>query len=170
MKKLLLQTSLALASLLLLAGAAMAIEKGTPAPDFELPNIEGKKIHLSDYKGQVILLKLATTWCPTCKQQAGEIVEASQRFEGKDVAVIEVFLQDSEEMVKEALEGQDYGVPFQALMDDGQARKAYNVYLIPRMLIIDRDFNIQRDGSLISAYDLRKKVERLLGETETQVQ
>jgi peroxiredoxin len=149
---------------LLFLGPAAAVETGALAPDFELETLEGKKVRLSDYKGQVILLKLATTWCPTCKQQTEEIKDAGKFLAGKSVAVVEVFLQDSEKMVREYLEGETFEMPFVALMDDGSALKAYNVYLIPRVLLIDRDFKIRRDGSLIPARELIREVEKIVGE------
>lgn len=160
MKKHLVTTLLAFLSLLLVAGNAAAIEVGATAPDFKLPNLEGKQVSLSDYKGQIILLKLATTWCPTCKQQSQEIQSAGNFLRDNNVAVIEVFLQDSEKMVREYLKGEKHEMPFAALLDDGRALKAYNVYLIPRLVIIDQDFKVRRDGSLLSDRELIGEIEK----------
>ena len=148
---------------LLFFGQAAAIETGESAPDFELKTLEGQKVRLSDYKGRIILLKLATTWCPTCRQQTEEIKEAGKALTEKNVAVVEVFLQDSEKMVREFLEGEALQVPYVALLDDGSAHKAYNVYLIPRVLLIDEEFKVRRDGSLLSARDLIKQLEKIVG-------
>jgi len=149
--------------LLICAGTALAIEVGSTPPDFKLPTIEGKDVKLSDYQGRIILLKLATTWCPTCKQQSQEIVEAGKILAENDVVVIEVFLQDSEEMIREALAGQTFAMDHVALLDDGDARRAYAVYMIPRLLIIDRDFKVRRDGSLMTARDLIREVQAIAG-------
>lgn len=149
--------------LLICAGTALAIEVGSTPPDFKLPTIEGKDVKLSDYQGRIILLKLATTWCPTCKQQSQEIAEAGKILAENDVVVIEVFLQDSEEMIREALAGQTFAMDHVALLDDGDARRAYAVYMIPRLLIIDRDFKVRRDGSLMTARDLIREVQAIAG-------
>ena len=53
------------------SSTAFAIEAGTPAPDFKLQSITGEEVRLSDFEGQLVLLKLATTWCPTCQQLSG---------------------------------------------------------------------------------------------------
>jgi peroxiredoxin len=150
-----------LLSLLLFTVSAAAIELGATAPDFKLPTLDGKQVSLSDYKGQVIVLKLATTWCPTCKQQSQEILSANNFLRNNNVAVVEVFLQDSEKMVREYLKGEKYDMPFAALLDDGRALKAYNVYLIPRVLIIDQDFKVRRDSSLLSDRELIVEIEKL---------
>jgi peroxiredoxin len=149
--------------LLICTGSVLAIEVGSTPPDFKLPTIEGKDVKLSDYQGRIILLKLATTWCPTCKQQSQEIVEAGKILAENDVVVIEVFLQDSEEMIREALAGQTFAMDHVALLDDGDARRAYAVYMIPRLLIIDRDFKVRRDGSLMTARDLIREVQAIAG-------
>ena len=40
----------------------VAIETGTPAPDFTFPGLDGKKVSLSDYKGKVVLVNIWATW------------------------------------------------------------------------------------------------------------
>jgi peroxiredoxin len=161
MKKHLVFALLVFLSLLFIASTAVAIEVGATAPDFKLPNLDGKEVSLSDFKGKVIILKLATTWCPTCKQQSQEIQSANNFLRDNNVAVIEVFLQDSEKMVREYLKGEKYEMPFAALLDDGRALKAYNVYLIPRVVIIDQDFKVRRDGSLLSDRELIVEIGKL---------
>jgi len=161
MKKHLVFSILVFLSLLLISFNATAVEIGATAPDFKLPSLDGKQVSLSDYKGQIIILKLATTWCPTCKQQSQEIQSASKVLRDNNVAFIEVFLQDSEKMVREYLKGEKHEMPFAALLDDGRALKAYNVYLIPRLVIIDQDFKVRRDGSLLSDRELIGEIEKL---------
>ena len=143
--------------------STQAIEVGEAAPDFTLGTLDGRTVHLSDFKGRVILLKLATTWCPTCKQQTQEFLASGDYLKQHDIVVVEVFLQDSEEMVREYLEGKDFPMQHVALLDDGSALKAYNVYLIPRTLLIDKNFVVKRDGSLIDSDTLIAELGNLVG-------
>ena len=80
---------------LFFSGPALALEVGTETPDFQLKTLDGQDIRLSDYRGRIIILKLATTWCPTCKQATEEICDLTNFLSKNDVVVIEVFLQDS---------------------------------------------------------------------------
>lgn len=150
---------------LLFSSYAFAIEEGSPAPDFQIPNLEGKKVRLSDFKGRIIVLKLATTWCPTCKQQVRELREAEQVLKENNVALVEVFIQDSPEMVREHVGESGMSMAHSVLIDNGKAAKAYNVYLIPRLLVIDKSFKVRRDGSMMTAHDLTRRIKKLAGGT-----
>lgn len=154
---------LCLALLLLMAAApAMAVELNAPAPDFTLSTLNGKKVSLSDFKGRIIVLKLATTWCPTCRQQTQEILSVGKQLKTAGAVVVEVFVQDSPAMVRQAEQGKHFPMTHVALLDDGSVLRAYNVYLIPRLLIIDQHFRIRRDGSLMPGRELLAQVRKLL--------
>jgi peroxiredoxin len=52
-----------------LASAALAAEVGKPAPDFTATDITGKTIHLSDYKGKIVVIESYNSDCPYCHNQ-----------------------------------------------------------------------------------------------------
>ena len=141
--------------------AAVAIETGIQAPDFKLKSLQGEDVSLSDFKGRLILLKLATTWCPTCKQLSAEIEKVGAFLKEQDVVVLEVFVQDSPEMVKKYLGDAEPPMTFRALLDDGQVYDAYSVYLIPRLLVIDaaQIVRFESAGRNIMAADIITMVE-----------
>ena len=117
--------------------SAFALEVGAQAPDFELKDVDGNRVKLSDFAGHPVILKLATTWCPTCRQMTEELVEIAPLLAERQVAVVEVFLQDSEMMVRDFFRGKGFrNLKHVALLDDGRVVKAYDVYLIPRTLFL----------------------------------
>ena len=140
--------------------AALAVATGEPAPDFKLQDMTGEDVSLSDFKGQLVLLKLATTWCPTCKQLSAEIKKIDEFIQEQDVVFLEVFVQDSEKTIKKYLGDHQPPMTFHALLDDGQAYKAYSVYLIPRFLLIDEEQVVRFDssGQNVMADDIRSMV------------
>jgi peroxiredoxin len=150
--------------LLLLPVVASAIDKGQPAPDFTLQDLDGQAFTLSAFKGRVVLLKLATTWCPSCKQLSSEIEELGPYLKEKGVVFLDVYLQDTPAMVRKSLAGRNAVVEAHTLLDDGQAHAAYNVYVIPRLLIIDPQMQVAYDslGQLISGPRIKALVENLL--------
>src|SRR5438445_11915472 len=42
---------------------------GMTAPDFRLPDLQGKTQRLSDYRGKVVFLNFWATWCEPCKEE-----------------------------------------------------------------------------------------------------
>ena len=160
MKKALLSLSFLLVALFASAHA-WAVEPGASPPDFQLTDIDGAPFKLSDHKGELIILKLATTWCPTCLQQSSEFVQAGEYLKEKNVRLVEVYLQDSEKMVREFKNKITYDFTHQIMIDDGQALKAYNVYLIPRVVLIDRNFKVLRDGNILTAGQIKAEFEKV---------
>ncbi|MGB7767951.1 MAG: redoxin domain-containing protein [Verrucomicrobiia bacterium] len=63
------KTAFALFAVLTLASAALAVGIGKPAPDFTATDINGKTIHLSDYKGKIVVLESYNSDCPYCHNQ-----------------------------------------------------------------------------------------------------
>ncbi len=140
---------------------AIAVETNMQAPDFTLRSVRGEQVSLSDFKGQLVLLKLATTWCPTCKELDAEIEKVGEFLQEKKVVVLEVFVQDSQSTVEEYLSNTRLPMIFHALLDDGQAYEAYSVYLIPRLLIIDAEQIVRFDsgGRIVLADGIAAMVE-----------
>jgi peroxiredoxin len=67
----------------------MLLQKGTPAPDFELYSAPGKKIHLNDYKGQrVILAFYPADWSPVCGDQMALYNETLKYFKEYNAAIL----------------------------------------------------------------------------------
>ena len=157
---------LALFTFLLLVPASLVqadLAPGAAAPDFELTDMEGRKVRLSDYKGQPFILKLATTWCPSCKQQSDQFASASKFLTENNIPIVEVFVDDTEEEVKNYIKKHPLpGEASRSILDDGTVYKKYNVYLIPRVLVVDKEFRVHRDGSVIDASALQLVLKKLL--------
>ena len=147
---------------LVVASPVSAVETGTEPPDFELADLDGKSVRLADFRGQTIILKLATTWCPSCKQQLKEFAKIEQFLTDNSVTLIEVYVDEPEDIVREYLQHRDLKLPHTTLIDDGQVARAYRLYTIPRVLLIDSDFKVQRDRGLIVASDLQKMLQEML--------
>ena len=150
--------------LLCLPCGANAVEVGKPAPGFKLPTLDGKSVSLADFKGKVVLLKLATTWCPSCSQMSREIAAIGDFLKEKDVVFVEVFLQDSPEMITRYFEGKSFPMAHCILIDDDmEAYRGYNVYLIPRLLVIDKEQKVRYDNgaaaTILPAAEIRQLVE-----------
>ena len=65
------KTTLSLLAAGLFATSAFAVDVGQPAPDFTGTDIHGKTIHLSDYKGKIVVLESYNAECPFCQHHYG---------------------------------------------------------------------------------------------------
>jgi peroxiredoxin len=58
------------------------------APDFELTDLTGKMVSLSDYKGKVLFLNFWATWCPPCRNEIADFVEAYKENKDKGLEIL----------------------------------------------------------------------------------
>ena len=59
-----------------------------PAPGWELKDLEGKPVKLSDFKGKVILLNFWATWCPPCRDEIPDLVSLQQQYGPRGLVVL----------------------------------------------------------------------------------
>jgi peroxiredoxin len=49
--------------------SAIPVHVAYPAPELILTDLQGNRVSLADYLGQVVLVNLWATWCPPCKEE-----------------------------------------------------------------------------------------------------
>jgi len=71
------------------------------APDFSLPDLTGRKLDLSSYRGKVVLLDFWATWCDPCRDEIPHFVELQNRYGGQGLQIIGVSMDDGPEPVRD---------------------------------------------------------------------
>jgi peroxiredoxin len=109
---------------------------GDTAPDFELRTLDGKSIHLNQFKGQPILLSFSASWCPDCRVEAPLLQDLHENH--SELIVILVDMNESPEVVKTFSD--EFGFTFPVLLDqDGSVSTLYQIFAIPTGLFIDSE-------------------------------
>jgi thiol-disulfide isomerase/thioredoxin len=146
------------------------IEKGKPfqpgsaAPDFELPNPEGKMMKLSDYKGKVVLLDFWASWCGPCRKENPHVVHLYEKYNKEGFEVFSVSLDKDREKWLAAIEMDNLiwkGHVSDLKFWQSAAAQLYQVNSIPHTVLIDRDGNII--GSKLRGFQLEQTLQSIFG-------
>src|SRR5438132_8709201 len=63
---------------------------GHLAPDFVLTTLDGREVHLSDYRGHVLFLNFWATWCGPCKVELPAIERLYCEYRRQGLAIVAV--------------------------------------------------------------------------------
>jgi cytochrome c biogenesis protein CcmG, thiol:disulfide interchange protein DsbE len=110
----------------------------TAAPDFTLPDLNGTKVSLSDYRGKVVLLNFWATWCPPCRLEMPTMEEAYRKYKDQGFAVVAVSVDTGPtSAIQDFLH--EFGLTFQILLDPQmETLKSFDSFSLPTTIVIDR--------------------------------
>ena len=152
---------------------------GTAAPDFKLPDADGKTVSLGDFKdARALVVAFICNHCPYVKHIRGGFAEFGRDMQGKEVAVVAINSNDAEKYpadspAKMKEEVRDAGYVFPYLYDENQAvAKTYRAACTPdfyvfdghRRLVYRGQFDASRPGNgvVVTGADLRAAVDAVL--------
>ena len=115
------------------------VSVGQPAPQFELPSIDGKMIKLSDFKGKYVLLDFWASWCAPCREENPNVVKVFNTYKNKGFAVLGVSLDDNKNAWLKAVK--DDNLTWTQVSElkrwEGKVATQYRVEGIPASFILD---------------------------------
>ncbi|MBP0029644.1 peroxiredoxin [Roseofilum reptotaenium CS-1145] len=104
----------------------MSLSVGTTAPAFTAKDTNGNSVSLSDFSGKTVVLYFyPKDDTPGCTKEAQSFKEAYGEYQGKEIVVLGVSMDDEASHQKFT---EKYGLNFPLLADtDGALTKAYDV-------------------------------------------
>lgn len=149
------------------------------APEFRLPDTEGRMVALSDFKdAPALLVVFMCNHCPYVKHIRGELARLAREYQAKGVAVVGInsndaarYPDDSPERMREEVRQAGYTFPY--LYDETQeVAKAYRAACTPDFFLFDKQrrlfyrgqFDDSRPGNdkPVTGSDLRAALDALL--------
>src|SRR5512144_242418 len=128
---------------------------GTTAPDFQLPDTNGKIISLAAFKDKPALLVIfMCNHCPYVKHLRAGLAQLARDYRPRGVAIVGINSNDvdnypADSPAKMAEEAQAAGYQFPYLYDATQeVAKAYRAACTPDIFLFDRDQRLVYRGQL----------------------
>jgi cytochrome c biogenesis protein CcmG/thiol:disulfide interchange protein DsbE len=120
-------------------GTVAQVSDAKMAADFDLIDINGEHVKLSDYKGKVVILDFWATWCPPCKKALPHLQEISSEYPGNGIKVIGVSVdRDGWDVVRPFMAEKNFD--FTVVLGGEEIVKAYGgINSIPTTFIIGPD-------------------------------
>jgi thiol-disulfide isomerase/thioredoxin len=132
------------------------------AADFNLQDMNGRNVKLSDYRGKVVVLDFWATWCPPCRASIPGLEKLHKTYKDKGLVVLAVSLdQGGWDDVKTFLS--EYGVTYTVLQGTDDVSELYQVRTIPMILVVDKAGKItKRYLGYGNEEDLEKDIKAVL--------
>ena len=152
---------------------------GTTAPDFKLPDTNGKTVALADFKDKPALLVLfICNHCPYVKHIRAGLAQIGRDYASRGAAIVAIssndvenYPQDGPDKMKEEAKSAGYIFPY--LYDETQAvAKAYRAACTPDFYVFDKDRKLvyrgqmdssrPKSGTPVTGEDVRRALDAVL--------
>ena len=128
---------------------------GTPFPDFNEKDINGKPLSIANYKGNVVLIDFWATWCTICKIELPNLRATYKKYHDQGFEIIGISQDENQQLMELFLKNQGMTWPQYDDGKDGKLAMKYGVYLLPTTFLLDGNGNIigkdLRGGALEAA-------------------
>jgi len=111
---------------------------GQTAPDFEVHDLLGNPVRLSQFRGQPVWLMFWGSWCPPCRAEFPDVQRAYEQLAPQGVRLLGVSVR--EPWTAAAAYAVQNGATFDVLTDqDESGLAAYPLFNVPTHIFIDAD-------------------------------
>jgi len=146
------------------------IRQEAKAPQFDLKDVKGRTVRLSDYQGKVIMINFWATWCPPCRAEMPELVKLQREHRKEGLQIIGI-TYPPEKKSRVLRFAKSLKVNYPIALGTRELKSRYSSEeTLPLTVVIDRDGKVK---DIISGILLREefdeKIKPLLmkrGDTE----
>jgi peroxiredoxin len=126
--------------------AREGLKAGTPAPDFRLPDLKGRRRALADYRGRRVLLVFSDPGCGPCQDLTPRLQDLRRAHTGNALEVLMVGRGDPDANRAKARE---FGVTFPVVLQrQWEVSRQYAIFATPVGYLIDPAGVIEKDVAI----------------------
>jgi peroxiredoxin len=116
---------------------AQAQVEASPAPDFQLTDIDdGTQRSLSALRGHVVVLNFWASWCPPCRQEAPDLQQTWASYRHRGVRFLGIDERDNDAAAR-AFE-REFGITYPSVADaPGGLAQDFRLIGLPTTIIVD---------------------------------
>lgn len=138
-----------------LTNSTMRLPLGSKAPAFTLPDPDGKKVSLDEFKdAQALLVIFMCNHCPFVKHIGEGLARLAKEYQAKGVAVLginsnNIKAHPDDSPAKMKIEAAKFGYSFPYLFDETQeVAKAYRAACTPDFFLFDQEQQLVYRGQM----------------------
>lgn len=118
------------------------IQVGSPSPDFNATDVNGKEYGLADFKGKYVYIDIWASWCGPCKKEAPYLKELEDLYKEKDIYIVSLSCDsDRDAWEKQVTEENKEGIQI-ILEPNSTFLEDYMIIGIPHFLMLDSEGKI----------------------------
>lgn len=136
--------------------ALTALKPGHDRLEFEFPDLAGRPVALASFRGQVVVVTIAGSWCPNCRDEARFLAPLRERLKDRGFEVVSLQFEHAGEFaaaaaqveVMRAAAGIGYPQLIAGISDKQAAAQRLpmlnGVFAFPTTLFLDRAGRVRR--------------------------
>lgn len=119
------------------------MERGKPAPNFELKGVSDNLVALKDLRGKLVYIDFWGTFCKPCFKLMPALHEVEEHFKGKDIHFVGLGMDPTDELWRKRIKEFNMGgIQLRSESRDHPFLQYFNVVGIPRFMLLDKQGNI----------------------------
>ena len=108
------------------------------APDFTLPDLNGRKVKLSDFRGKLVVIDFWATWCPPCEFEIPVLNALYDSQHDRDVVILGISVDtDGPEAVRAYAEKRQVRYPI--LLGSESLARDFGAPGFPSLILVGTD-------------------------------